>query len=64
MLHDFVWEFFLYSLEFLCILDSFIVDLDMICIINISIYIVVFMESIPRLVSNALAFGCLSILLH
>ena len=51
MIHDFLWDFFLYNLEFLDILDSLILDLNMICIICISINIVVFMGSIPRMLS-------------
>ena len=50
--------------EILCILDSLNLDLDMICITYIYIYTVVFMGSIPRMVSSALAFGCFRLLLH
>ena len=42
---DFVFNFFAYNIEFLSILDSLVLHLDMICIIYISIYIVVFIHS-------------------
>lgn len=51
MIHDFLWDFFLYNLEFLDILDSLILDLNMICIMCISIYIAVFMGSILQMSS-------------
>ena len=50
--------------EILCISDWLNLDLDMICITHIYIYTVVFMGSIPRMVSSALAFGCFRLLLH
>lgn len=51
MIHDFLWDFFLYNLEFLDILDSLILNLNMICIMCISIYIAVFMGSILQMSS-------------
>lgn len=51
MIYDFLWDFFLYNLEFLDILDSLILNLNMICIMCISIYIAVFMGSILQMSS-------------